>query len=209
MHLANALGVAAVEHVGDERLAEAHGPHGHIAHGSAGHIGDVLDLELREAVAAVAAALDVVRGDAARTGRGMLDRGLVAKVAQRVFAQAAGGIAVALHLAEQTISILERPRTLLVVECLIGSIAAIDQKAAHAKIVAVPQQMAAGRVAIAAGAARLLVVGLNALGHVVVDHVAHVGLVDAHAKGATITWISSSIKARWLWRRASLPMPAW
>ena len=43
--------------------------------------------------------------------------------------------------------------------------------------------MAAGRIAIAAGAARLLVVGLDALGHVVVDHVAHVGLVDAHAKG--------------------------
>ena len=43
--------------------------------------------------------------------------------------------------------------------------------------------MAACRVAIAAGAARLLVVGLDALGHVVVDHVAHVGLVDAHAKG--------------------------
>ena len=43
--------------------------------------------------------------------------------------------------------------------------------------------MAAGRVAVTAGAARLLVVGLDALGHVVVDHVAHVGLVDAHAKG--------------------------
>ena len=43
--------------------------------------------------------------------------------------------------------------------------------------------MAAGRIAIAAGAARLLVVGLDALGHIVVDHVAHVGLVDAHAKG--------------------------
>ena len=43
--------------------------------------------------------------------------------------------------------------------------------------------MAAGRVAIAASAARLLVVGLDALGHVVVDHVAHVGLVDAHAEG--------------------------
>ena len=43
--------------------------------------------------------------------------------------------------------------------------------------------MAAGRIAIAAGAARLLVVGLDALGHVVVDDVAHVGLVDAHAKG--------------------------
>ena len=86
-------------------------------------------------------------------------------------------------MAEQTISILERPRALLVVERLIGGIAAVDQKAAHAKIVAVPQQVAAGRVAIAAGAASLLVVGLDALGHVVVDHVAHVGLVDAHAKG--------------------------
>ena len=43
--------------------------------------------------------------------------------------------------------------------------------------------MAARRVAIAAGAARLLIVGLDAFGHVVVDHIAHVGLVDAHAKG--------------------------
>ena len=113
----------------------------------------------------------------------MLGRGLVAKVAQHVFAQAAGGIAVALHLAEQTISILERPRALLVVERLVGSIAAVDQKAAHAKIVTVPQQVAAGRVAVAASATSLLVVGLDTLGHVVVNHVAHVGLVDAHAKG--------------------------
>lgn len=113
----------------------------------------------------------------------MLGRGLVAKVAQHIFAQAAGGIAVALHLAEQTISVLERPRALLVIERLVGSVAAVDQKTTHAKIVAVPQQMAAGRVAVAAGAARLLVVGLDALGHVVMDDVAHVGLVDTHAKG--------------------------
>ena len=127
MHLANALGVAAVEHVGDERLAKAHGSRGHIAHSGAGHIGDVLDLELREAVAAVAAALGLVRGGGARTSRGsMLGRGLVAKVAQHIFAQAAGGIAIALHLAEQTISILERPRALLVVKRLIGGIAAVD-----------------------------------------------------------------------------------
>ena len=184
MHLANALGVAAVEHVGDQRLAKAHGSRGHVAHGGAGHIGDVLDLELREAVAAVAAALGVIRGGGARTSRSsMLGRGLVAKVAQHVFAQAAGSIAVALHLAEQAVAVLERPCALLVVERLIGSIAAVDQKATHAKIVAVPQQVAAGRVAIAAGSTRLLVVGLDALGHVVVDHVAHVGLVDAHTKG--------------------------
>ena len=127
MHLANALGVAAVEHVGDERLAEAHGSRGHIAHSGAGHIGDVLDLELRKAVAAVAAALGLVRGGGARTSRGsMLGRGLVAKVAQHIFAQTAGGIAIALHLAEQTISILKRPRALLVVKRLIGGIAAVD-----------------------------------------------------------------------------------
>ena len=184
MHLANALGIAAVKHIGDERLTKAHGTRGHIAHSGAGHIGDVLDLELRKAVAAVAAALGLVRGGGARTGRcRMLGRGLVAKVAQHVFAQAAGGIAVALHLAEQAVSILERPRALLVVECLIGSIAAVDQKAAHTEIVAVPQQMAACRIAIAAGAARFLVVCLDALGHVVVNHIAHVGLVDTHAKG--------------------------
>ena len=70
MHLANALGVAAVEHVGDQRLAKTHGTRSHIAHGGAGHIGDVLDLELREAVAAVAAALGVVRGGTASTGCG-------------------------------------------------------------------------------------------------------------------------------------------
>ena len=113
----------------------------------------------------------------------MLGRGLVAKVAQHIFAQAAGSIAVALHLAEQTISILERPRALLVIERLVGSVAAVDQKTTHAKIVAVPQQVAAGRIAIAAGAARLLIVSLDALGHVVMDDVAHVGLVDTHAKG--------------------------
>ena len=182
MHLANALGVAAVKHIGDQRLAKAHGTRGHITHSGAGHIGNVLDLELREAIAAVAAALGVVCR-AARGGCRMLGRGLVAKVAQHVFAQAAGGIAVALHLAEQAITVLERPRALLVVERLVGRIAAVDQKAAHAEIVAVPQQVTAGRIAIAAGAARLLVVGLDALGHVVMDHVAHVGLVDAHAKG--------------------------
>ena len=183
MHLANALGVAAVEHIGDQRLAKTHGSRGHIAHSGAGHIGDVLDLELREAVAAVATALDIVRGGAARTGRSMLGRDLVAKVAQHVFAQTAGGIAVALHLAEQAVAVLERPRALLVVERLVGHIAAVDQKAAHAKIVTVPQQVTAGRIAIAAGAARLLVVRFDALGHVVVNHIAHVGLVDAHAKG--------------------------
>ena len=37
--------------------------------------------------------------------------------------------------------------------------------------------------AVAARAARLLVVSLERLGYVVVDHVAHVGLVDAHAEG--------------------------
>src|SRR5690606_301019 len=39
-----------------------------------------------------------------------------------------------------------------------------------------------GRLAVAAGAARLLVVALEALGQVEVRHEANVGLVDAHAE---------------------------
>lgn len=65
------------------------GSRGHVAHGGAGHIGDVLDLELRKAVAAVAAALGVVCGAARSSRNRMLGRGFVAKVAQHVFAQAA------------------------------------------------------------------------------------------------------------------------
>ena len=45
------------------------------------------------------------------------------------------------------------------------------------------EQGALGRVAVAARAARLLVVGLEAAGHPVVHHVADVRLVDAHAEG--------------------------
>ena len=50
------------------------------------------------------------------------------------------------HLAEQAITVLERPRALLVVERLVDRIAAVDQKAAHTKIVTVPQQVPAGRI---------------------------------------------------------------
>ena len=99
---------------------------------------------------------------------------------------------------------------MLVIERLVGSIAAIDQKATHAKIVAVPQQMAAGWVAIATGAARLLVVRLDALGHVVVNHVAHVGLVDTHAKGVGGNhYLDIVVDKGALALPASLPMPAW
>ena len=47
----------------------------------------------------------------------------------------------------------------------------------------VVEHQAAGRLAVAAGAARLLVIRLQAAGDVVVDDEADVGLVDAHAEG--------------------------
>ena len=45
------------------------------------------------------------------------------------------------------------------------------------------QENALRRGPVPSGAARLLIVGLQALGHIVVNHIGHVGLVDAHAKG--------------------------
>ena len=45
------------------------------------------------------------------------------------------------------------------------------------------QQQGLGGQAVAAAAAGLLVVALDALGQVVVHHEAHVALVDAHAEG--------------------------
>ena len=45
------------------------------------------------------------------------------------------------------------------------------------------EHQAARGLAVAAGAARLLVIGLQAAGQIVVDDEADVGLVDAHAEG--------------------------
>ena len=58
-----------------------------------------------------------------------------------------------------------------------------DQEFIGPHVLPAVQQDAAGGQAVPPGAARLLVVALDVLGHVVVDDIADVRLVDAHAKG--------------------------
>ena len=62
-------------------------------------------------------------------------------------------------------------------------IRALDEKLVGEAIGKRVQQIAAGRLAVAAGAAGFLVVRLERAGHGVVDDEAHVRLVDPHAEG--------------------------
>jgi hypothetical protein len=64
-----------------------------------------------------------------------------------------------------------------------GRVGALDEELLGAGVGVVEQQLADGGLAIASGASGFLIVGLDAAGHLVVDHEAHVRAVDAHAEG--------------------------
>ena len=53
----------------------------------------------------------------------------------------------------------------------------------NAHILPAVQQNAVGGRTVAPGAPGLLIVAFQILGHIVVDHIAHIGFVDAHAEG--------------------------
>ena len=59
----------------------------------------------------------------------------------------------------------------------------MDEVSGRLHIPAREQQHALGCRSVASGASGLLVVALDVLGHVVVQHEANVGLIDAHAEG--------------------------
>ena len=63
-------------------------------------------------------------------------------------------------------------------------LALVEPVAAGARdVLRAVEQQRVGALAVAAGPADLLVVGLGAVGHVEMGHEAHVGAVDAHAEG--------------------------
>ncbi len=62
-------------------------------------------------------------------------------------------------------------------------VVALEEEIVHLAVGVAVEQDGAGGVAVAAGAADLLVVGLDRGGQGVVDDGADVGLVDAHAEG--------------------------
>ena len=88
---------------------------------------------------------------------------------------------------------LERPRraagarrlqrAVQVGDVVLGRIAAGEEELLHRLVAVQEEQRAVGRLAVAAGAARLLVVGVEPGRHLVVQDEADVGLVDAEAEG--------------------------
>ena len=166
-----------MQHVGHKRLPKAPGARSNECHHGAGGLGHILDLVLSQAVAAIAATRSRLGSVGQYLGRGVL----VAKVAQHILAQTAGCLAIALHLGDEPKAILPCTQTLLFIKLLVIGLL-LGKESAQAQIVAVPKQKAARRVAVAPGTSGFLVICLDALGCIVVDHIAHVRLVDTHAK---------------------------
>ena len=153
----HALVGGALEHLRDERDAVA------LAH--AVDAGEYLlrvdrDIDLAHARLAVAAAAAAILR-------------LAAEIADEERAQAFGRVAVVDHALELR-KLDALPRRVLGRD--------VDEVALRHDVLRRVEQQALARLAVAARAPRLLVVGLDVLRHVVVEHVAHVALVDAHAE---------------------------
>ena len=100
------------------------------------------------------------------------------EVVQQIRPEAAGGLAVAHHPVQAD----EIPAEALRVP-LLGLLGVGDEVLGGLHVPGGVEQDAAGGTAVAPRPARLLVVAFQVLGHVVVDHKADVGFVDAHAEG--------------------------
>ena len=105
----------------------------------------------------------------------------LAEVVQDAAPEAGGGPAVPGHGAEPLVVVPPDRLPRLGGQLLIASV--LDEEPGGGNVPRRVQEDAVRRLAVPPGPARLLVVGLQAFGHVVVDHVADVGLVDAHAEG--------------------------
>ena len=106
----------------------------------------------------------------------------LAEVPGHVPVQAVGGPAVADHAVQQPASAHPHDLALLGVQPFV-LVVGVEQTATGHDIALVPQQRAPAGFAVTPGAPRLLIVGLDAFRHVVVDDEAHVRFVDAHAEG--------------------------
>ncbi len=106
--------------------------------------------------------------------------GLLAEVVQDIVPKTTGSPAVPLHdLETAQVPLFDQLRVLVFQS---GEILFFQQKFIDDDILCREQQNALGRLPVPPGAPGLLVVVFHALGHVVVDHIPDVGLVDAHAE---------------------------
>ena len=106
----------------------------------------------------------------------------LAEIIEQIPAQAAGGLAVAGHLLEADEVLRLHGLPLLVGQLVVFRLVE-DQVFGRRDVAGRKEQDAVGGSAVASGAAGLLIICLHALGHVAVDDVGNVRLVDAHAEG--------------------------
>jgi hypothetical protein len=105
-------------------------------------------------------------------------RGFLSEIVEHGHAQAGGGGAVMLHGAEFAPVVL-----LHFLQFFCGRLVLVlQQEFLDDHILGRVEQDALGRFAVPSGPPGFLVVVLQAGGHVVMEHIAHVGLVDAHAE---------------------------
>ena len=111
-----------------------------------------------------------------------LGGGVFPKVVENVLPQAGGGVAVAGHGLQALFCPVQQLFPGAFVQ--IGVFLPVgQQEPVEGHVLAAVQEKALRRFPVPAGPACLLVIALQIFGHVVVDHKAHVGLVNAHAKG--------------------------
>ena len=107
---------------------------------------------------------------------------LLTKIAQNISSQAIGGAAIILHILQPFAVAAQHLLPFLWGEQLVFA-AAVDQLFCSTEIAGGIEQNALGGGAIPTGSAGLLIVGLDAQRHSVVDDVAYIGFVDSHAEG--------------------------
>ena len=106
----------------------------------------------------------------------------LSEVVQQGGPETVRGLAVVLHL-PQALGVPDQELDLQGFVQLLPVIALLDQIFCRHHVPGRIQQNAVSRGPVPSGAARLLVIAFDVLGHVVVDDKADVGLVDAHAEG--------------------------
>ena len=120
MAVAHPLVVGAVQGIGYKRLAKPTRPRRHKLHDRAGNLRHVLHLKLGKAVGACAATIALcgqgLAGTQLRARPRIRQCALVPKIAEHVLAQAPGSLAVALHLAQKTVTVLAGALKLLLVK---------------------------------------------------------------------------------------------
>ena len=105
----------------------------------------------------------------------------VGEIPDHIVMQAVRGAAVANHPIQQATFRGTDDLLLLRVEALVVTVQ-VKQTPAGDDIAVIPQERAPTGFAVTPGATGLLIVCFDAFGHIVVNHITHVGFVDAHTE---------------------------